>query len=115
MPVVTTLHTVVQAPTPGQMTVIKRIAQLSDRLVVISRKAERMLQEVYGVPAGKIALIHHCIPDVPFVEPNYYKDQYGVEGRKVILTFGLLSPGQRIRGRRSSGFSQSICRFKGIV
>lgn len=96
MPLVTTLHTVIQAPTPGQMTATKRIAQLSDRLVVMSGKAEQILHEVYGVPAEKIALIHHGIPDVPFVDPNNYKDQYGVEGRKVILTFGLLSPGKGI-------------------
>ncbi|MBW1988154.1 MAG: glycosyltransferase family 4 protein [Deltaproteobacteria bacterium] len=96
MPLVSTLHTVLQAPTPGQMAVTKRIAQLSDRLVVMSRKAEQLLQEVYGVPAEKIAMIHHGIPDVPFVDPNFYKDQYGVEGRKVILTFGLLSPGKGI-------------------
>jgi len=96
MPLVTTLHTVIQTPTPGQMTVVKRIAQLSDRLVVMSRKAAQLLQNIYGVPAEKIALIHHGIPDVPFVDPNFYKDQYGVEGRKVILTFGLLSPGKGI-------------------
>jgi glycosyltransferase involved in cell wall biosynthesis len=96
LPLVTTLHTVIQAPTIEQMAINKRIAQLSDRLVVMSRRAEQILQEVYDVPAGKIVLIHHGIPDVPFVDPNYYKDQYGVEGRKVILTFGLLSPGKGI-------------------
>lgn len=96
MPLVTTLHTVIQAPTAGQVAITRRIAQLSDRLVVMSRRAEQILQEVYGVPAGKIAMIHHGIPDVPFVDPNFYKDQYGVEGRKVILTFGLLSPGKGI-------------------
>ncbi len=96
MPLVTTLHTVLQAPNPGQMAVTRRIAQLSDRLVVMSRRAVGILRDVYGVPAGKIVMIHHGIPDVPFVDPNYYKDQYGVEGRKVILTFGLLSPGKGI-------------------
>ncbi len=96
MPLVTTLHTVIQAPTAGQVAITRRIAQLSDRLVVMSRRAEQILREVYGVPAGKIAMIHHGIPDVPFVDPNFYKDQYGVEGRKVILTFGLLSPGKGI-------------------
>ena len=96
MPLVTTLHTVIQTPTQGQMAVTKRIAQLSDRLVVMSHKAEQLLQTVYGVPAEKIARIHHGIPDVPFVDPNFYKDQYGVEGRKVILTFGLLSPGKGV-------------------
>jgi len=96
MPLVVTMHTVLKAPTTGQMAVIKRIAQLSDRLVVMSHRSKQMLKEIYGVPPEKIAFIHHGIPDVPFVDPNYYKDQYGVEGRKVILTFGLLSPNKGI-------------------
>jgi glycosyltransferase involved in cell wall biosynthesis len=96
MPVITTLHTVLQSPSPGQLAVMKRIASLSDRLVIMSRHARSILQKVYKVPSSKIALIHHGIPDVPFVDPNYYKDQYGVEGRKVILTFGLISPGKGI-------------------
>jgi glycosyltransferase involved in cell wall biosynthesis len=96
MPVVTTLHTVLQSPSAGQLAVARRVAQLSDRLVVMSQRARKILREVYGVPEAKIVLIHHGIPDVPFVDPNYYKDQYGVEGRKVILTFGLLSPGKGI-------------------
>lgn len=96
MPVVTTLHTVLQSPSAGQLAVARRVAQLSDRLVVMSQRARGILREVYGVPEAKIVLIHHGIPDIPFVDPNYYKDQYGVEGRKVILTFGLLSPGKGI-------------------
>jgi len=95
-PVVTTLHTVLQEPTEGQATVIKRIAQISDRLVVMSRRAVDILRSVYAVPPEKVAFIPHGIHDVPFVDPNFYKDQYGVEGRKVILTFGLLSPGKGI-------------------
>jgi len=96
MPIVTTFHTVLQAPSSGQMAATKRIVQLSDKIVVMSYKAIEILCEVYGVSKQKIAMIHHGIPDVPFVDPNYYKDQYGVEGRKVILTFGLLSPGKGI-------------------
>ncbi len=96
MPVITTLHTVLKEPSPGQMAITKRIAQLSDRLVVMSNAARRILRETYGIADEKIVLIHHGIPDVPFVDPNYYKDQYGVEGRNVILTFGLLSPGKGI-------------------
>jgi glycosyltransferase involved in cell wall biosynthesis len=96
MPIVTTLHTILKEPSSEQMTIIKRIAQLSDRLIVMSEKAVHILKEVYDVPATKIAFIPHGIPDVPFIDPNFYKDQYGVEGRKVILTFGLLSPGKGI-------------------
>jgi len=96
MPVVTTMHTVVASPDLGQKTIVEELGDLSDRLVVMSYKAKEMLKEVYGVAEERIALIHHGIPDVPFVDPNYYKDQFGVAGRKVILTFGLISSGKGI-------------------
>jgi len=54
------------------------------------------LQEVYDAPPAKIDLIPHGIPDVTFVAPDYYKDQFGVGGKKVLLTFGLLSPNKGI-------------------
>ncbi|OEU51003.1 MAG: glycosyl transferase family 1 [Desulfobacterales bacterium C00003060] len=91
MPVVTTLHTVIREPDAGQKAILEELGRISDRLVVMSHKAEEMLKEVYGVSKEKIVLIHHGIPDVAFVDPNYYKDLFGVEGQKVILTFGLLS------------------------
>ncbi len=96
MPVVTTLHTVLEKPKPGQKAVMERIAQLSDRLVVMCGKAKKILQEVYGISKDKIVLIHHGIPDVHFVDSNFYKDQFGVEGCKVILSFGLISPAKGI-------------------
>lgn len=96
MPIVTTLHTVLAEPDEHQRQVLEEICQLSERLVVMSERAIRFLGEIYGVPAEKIDLIHHGIPDMPFVDPNYYKDLFGVEGRRVILTFGLLSPNKGI-------------------
>lgn len=92
MPVVTTLHTVLRAPDDDQRRVLQAIAALSDRLVVMSERAGKFLQTVYHVPAGKIDLIPHGIPDQPFVDPSFYKDIFGVEGKTVLLTFGLLSP-----------------------
>ncbi len=94
MPVVSTLHTILYQPNPAQRAILKEICRLSDRVVVMSHKARQLLEEVYHVPPEKIVFIPHGIPDVPFVDPNYYKDQFGVEGRKVILTFGLVSPGK---------------------
>lgn len=96
MPVVTTLHTILKEPSPAQRTIMRRICSISDRVVVLSRRAIDLLHEVYGTPKEKIAFIPHGIPDVPFVDPNYYKDQFGVEGKRVILTFGLLSPDKGI-------------------
>jgi len=96
MPVVTTLHTVLREPSDLQRQVLTEVCQLSDRVVVMSERSRRYLSEVYKVPAGKVDLIHHGIPDMPFVDPNFYKDMFGVEGRRVILTFGLLSPNKGI-------------------
>ncbi|MBI5501865.1 MAG: glycosyltransferase family 4 protein [Deltaproteobacteria bacterium] len=96
MPAVTTLHTVLREPDPNQRRVMDELTTLSSRVVVMSRRGVDLLQEVYGVPPEKIDLIHHGIPDVPFVDPNFYKDKFAVEGRPVLLTFGLLSPNKGI-------------------
>jgi len=96
MPLVTTLHTVLREPDANQRIVLEEIAQLSDRLVVMSELAARLLHEVYAVPAGKIDVIPHGVPDLPFMDPNYFKDKFGTEGKSVLLTFGLLSPNKGI-------------------
>jgi len=96
MPVVTTLHTILNKPNPDQLQVLQEIAGLSDRVVVMSERSRDFLQDVYLVPSQKIDLIPHGIPDVPFVDPSFHKDLFGVEGKIVILTFGLLSPNKGI-------------------
>src|SRR3954463_6387735 len=96
MPVVTTLHTVLQDPRPDQRLVMEGLISLSTKLVVMAERGRQMLQEIYRAPPGKIDLIAHGIPDVGFVDPTYFKDQFGVEGRVVLLTFGLLSPNKGI-------------------
>jgi glycosyltransferase involved in cell wall biosynthesis len=96
MPVVTTLHTVLREPNPDQRMVMNEIASLSDRMIVMSQNSADILQEVFRVPEHKIDLIPHGIPDVPFIDPNFYKDCFGTEGKIVMLTFGLLSPNKGI-------------------
>ncbi|HEV2487029.1 MAG TPA: glycosyltransferase family 4 protein [Terracidiphilus sp.] len=96
MPLVTTLHTVLRDPDAQQRAVLEEIARLSDRLVVMSELAAQMLREVYAVPCGKIDVIPHGVPDLPFMDPNYFKDKFGTEGKSVLLTFGLLSPNKGI-------------------
>jgi glycosyltransferase involved in cell wall biosynthesis len=96
MPLVTTLHTVLRAPSLEQRMVLEEIAQLSDRMVVMSKLAAQLLREVYAVPSAKIDVIPHGVPDLPFMDPNYYKDKFGTEGKSVLLTFGLLSPNKGI-------------------
>ena len=96
MPVVTTLHTVLREPDVNQHQVLEEIARLSDRLVVMSDQAAQFLREVYTVPDEKIDIIPHGVPDFPFMDPNYFKDRFGTEGKFVLLTFGLLSPNKGI-------------------
>ena len=96
IPIVTTLHTVLREPNPDQRAVLDEIATLSDRLIVMSRQSAEILEEVFHVPVSKIDLIPHGIPDLPFTDPNFYKDGFGTEGKDVLLTFGLLSPNKGI-------------------
>jgi glycosyltransferase involved in cell wall biosynthesis len=96
MPLVTTLHTVLREPDSDQRAVLDEIALLSDRLIVMSEHAACLLHDVYGVPTAKIDLIPHGVPDLPFTDPNYYKDLFGTPGKPVLLTFGLLSPNKGI-------------------
>ena len=96
MPVVTTLHTVLREPDPNQMMVMEEIAALSDRLIVMSQLSSQFLQEIYKVPGNKIDVVPHGVPDLPFLDPNFYKDRFAVEGKAVLLTFGLLSPNKGI-------------------
>jgi glycosyltransferase involved in cell wall biosynthesis len=96
IPVVTQLHTILEKPDPDQMRVMQELIRLSARLITMSERGQRMLREIYKVPDDRIDLIPHGIPDMPFVDPSFYKDQFGVEGKKVLLTFGLISPGKGI-------------------
>jgi glycosyltransferase involved in cell wall biosynthesis len=96
MPVVTTLHTVLREPNSDQRMVMEEIAALSDRLIVMSRQSADILQEVFHISPDKIDLIPHGIPDLPFTDPNFYKDGFGTEGKSVLLTFGLLSPNKGV-------------------
>jgi glycosyltransferase involved in cell wall biosynthesis len=96
IPVVTTLHTILAQPEPAYRDVLQELAAVSDRLVTMSTKGVDLLQHVYHIPPDQIERIPHGIPDVPFVDPSFYKDQFGVEGKCVVLTFGLLSPNKGI-------------------
>jgi len=96
MPIVTTLHTILRDPNPDQQRVMRDLIRLSTRLVVMAEKGREFLLDVYKAPAAKIDLIPHGIPDMPFADPNYFKDEFGVAGKKVLLTFGLLSPNKGI-------------------
>ena len=96
MPVVTTLHTVLAQPTPVQRDVLGAIVDVSAKVIVMAEKGRELLRSVYDVPADRIEVIAHGIPDAEFVEPEAAKARLGFSGKTVILTFGLLSPNKGI-------------------
>jgi glycosyltransferase involved in cell wall biosynthesis len=114
MPVVTTLHTVLREPNPDQLMVMEEIAELSDRLIVMSQLSAQFLQEIFKVPASKIDMVPHGVPDLPFLDPNFYKDRFGVEGKAVLLTFGLLSPNKGIENVIQA-LPQILSKHKNVV
>jgi glycosyltransferase involved in cell wall biosynthesis len=114
MPIVTTLHTVLREPNPDQMLVMQEIAELSDRLVVMSQLSSQFLQEIFKVAGNKIDMVPHGVPDLPFLDPNFYKDRFGVEGKAVLLTFGLLSPNKGIENVIKA-LPQILSKHKNVV
>jgi glycosyltransferase involved in cell wall biosynthesis/CBS domain-containing protein len=95
-PVVTTLHTVLEEPTPNARTVLQRILEHSDIVIVMARVGIGMLEGLYGSHPGKIQYIPHGCPNVPFIGTAMMKETLGLKDRAVISTFGLLSRGKGI-------------------
>ena len=91
VPVVSTLHTVLEHPSAAQSGIMQRLIDASDLLVVMADFGRDVLRRCYGVPANKIAVISHGIPDFAYTDPALSKPQFGFGERPVVLTFGLLS------------------------
>ena len=89
-PIITTLHTVIEEPSPDYYSSMMDLCQASRKLIVMNTHGITILTKVYGISKEKIELIPHGIPDLPFVDSSYYKHNFGFEDRKTILTFGLI-------------------------
>lgn len=95
-PVVTTLHTILPEPAADQRRVLERIAAASSRLVAMTETGRTILTRDLGIAAENVSVIPHGIPDLPFLDPAYGKHRFDLDGRDVVLTFGLLSPNKGI-------------------
>jgi glycosyltransferase involved in cell wall biosynthesis len=95
-PVVVSLHTVLEQPAPDQRAVIEALVRRASKLIVMAEKGRRILREVHGVADDRIAVVPHGAPDRAPVPADVYKARFGFEGRRVLLTFGLLSPNKGI-------------------
>ena len=95
-PVVVTLHTVLEQPNNDQRAVIEALARRAAKLVVMAEKGREILVRVHGISAEQVAVVPHGVPDRPLLETAAFKQRFGFAGRRVVLTFGLLSPNKGI-------------------
>jgi len=92
LPVLTTLHTVLENPNPDERRVMEALLRRSARVIVMAERGREILRRVYGANPRQIAMIPHGVPDREMIEPDLLKDRFGWQAREVVLTFGLLAP-----------------------
>ena len=95
-PVITTLHTILDDPSPAYYKSLVDVCNASYKVITMNKRGVGMLRKIYGISGKRVQLISHGIPDLPFVDSNYYKHKFGMEDRRTILTFGLLSKNKGI-------------------
>jgi glycosyltransferase involved in cell wall biosynthesis len=89
-PIIATLHTILDEPEPAYYKSMIALCEASQKLIVMNERGIKMLRDIYGLPADKVEVIPHGMPDLTFVDSSYYKHKFGMEDRRTILTFGLL-------------------------
>lgn len=95
-PLVVTLHTVLENPTPEQQRVMRWLSDRAARLVVMSDEGRAILERVYRVKPDRIAIIPHGVPDRPFGRSREMKQRLDLDDAPLLMTFGLISPGKGI-------------------
>lgn len=96
LPLIVTLHTVLEKPGRHERAVMEGLLRRAARVIVMAERGREILQRVYAADPRSIVMIPHGVPDLPFADASAYKARFGWEGRRVILTFGLLAPGKGI-------------------
>ncbi|MEG3164633.1 glycosyltransferase family 4 protein [Sphingomonas sp. PB2P19] len=96
LPVIVTLHTVLEKPNADQRRVLEGLLHRASRVIVMAERGRDILQRVYGASPRQIVMIPHGVPDRDLLDTAVNKAKFGWEGRKVVLTFGLLAPNKGI-------------------
>jgi glycosyltransferase involved in cell wall biosynthesis len=93
-PIITTFHTVLRNPSQNQFDILKALADISYKVITMANSTKEILIDLYGINKEKIEVIHHGVPYMNLPSKEILKEKYGLKGKKVISTFGLLSPGK---------------------
>ncbi len=97
VPAIVTLHTVLKNPSDNQRAIVQKLAAHGAQLVVMSQVARDLLASSYGLSGARVRIIPHGIPVMDRKsEQQALKARFGIAGRRLLLTFGLLSPNKGI-------------------
>ncbi|OYY71183.1 MAG: glycosyl transferase family 1 [Sphingomonas sp. 28-63-12] len=96
LPVIVTLHTILERPNADQRRVLEALLRRAGRVIVMAEKGRDILHRVHGFGGKAVVMIPHGVPDRAFANPDEFKPRFGWEGRKTVLTFGLLAPSKGI-------------------
>jgi glycosyltransferase involved in cell wall biosynthesis len=96
VPAIATLHTVLKQPSPGQRNIVQIMARQCAELVVMSQVAADLLASSYGVSGANVRIVPHGIPEMAPRDRRALKASFGVPGRRMLLTFGLLGPNKGV-------------------
>ncbi len=95
-PFVIRFHTVLPSPDAKRQRIVGTIALLAEQVIVMTRNSARLLQGDYSIPTDKITIIPHGLHQCSTENPATLKQRYGLSNKKVLTTFGLLSPNKGI-------------------
>ena len=95
-PLIVTLHTILTDPNDNQRAVLEHLLKRASQLMVMSRHGHDQLVERHRTPSEIVTIIPHGAPDRPFGRETEFKAKLGLDGRNVLMTFGLLGPGKGI-------------------
>ena len=106
VPVMTTFHTVLKKPSYNELFILKEITKVAQKVLVMADKAVELLQQTYQVPAAKIEMVPHGVPDIRYDRSDVRKE-LELADKKVLLTFGFIG--------RNKGIETAISALPSIV
>ncbi|MDR0866298.1 MAG: glycosyltransferase [Candidatus Symbiothrix sp.] len=95
-PVIIVFHTVLPHPESSLKSYLRKLTSACSAVIVMTQISARILQQEYGIAEDKITVIPHGTHLVLHSDKKTLKEKYKVSGRRVLTTFGLLSPGKSI-------------------
>lgn len=107
VPFVVTLHRADRDLTAEQAAIVAELADRAGAVVVMSRAAQAVVSDLAGANRSRIEFVPYGIPDLPLISSATAKPRMGMQGKSVILTFGLMD--------REKGIESVVQAMPGIV